>query len=108
MLPFVVLEINFELLLNEVILSSDTLASLKLEILLFTRASSIYPSLLIFICKIYIHPILCMGSFVNILVIKFLSVGERLLGKDKFWVFRTSIKLAIELDWKGQWPKSIS
>jgi len=29
-------------------------------------------------------------------------------GNAKFWVFNTYIKLAMELDWKGQWPKTIS
>ena len=86
----------------------DIFASFKLDILGACLVSSIKPYAFIFIWNSSIQPILWRGSLVSILEIIFLRTGEMVPGKAKFWVLRTSIRLAIELDWKGQWPKTIS
>lgn len=58
--------------------------------------------------KISSHPILCMGSLVSIFSRMLETKGEIYPGKVSFWVLRTSISLAMELDMKGQCPKIIS
>lgn len=88
--------------------SYDILASLRLDILGTCLVSSIYPSALILIWNSSIHPILCSGSFVNILDIILFKTGEIVPGNARFCVLSTSIKLAIEFDWKGQCPNTIS
>lgn len=95
-------------LLDKVVFSSEIFASFKLDILCVGLLSYSVPSLLIFIWKSSIQPILCKGSFVSILEIIVFKYVEMSPGKANVWVFRTSIKLAIEFDWKGQCPKSIS
>ena len=86
------------LLLDKVEFSSDILASFKLDILFVVFASSKEPSLLIFIWNNYIHPILCIGSFVSILEIIVFRWAEMGIGKANVCVFKTSIKFAIEFD----------
>lgn len=87
---------------------SEILASFKLDILGAFFVYSITPSLFIFNWKSSIHPILSWGCFVNILEIILFKTGEIGPGKDRFWVLSTYMRLAIEFDWKGQCPNTIS
>ena len=96
------------LLLWEIWPSSRILASWILLILFVTFSVSIYPLESILIWKSSIQLILLMGSFVNILEIKVFRKTETCPGNWSSLLLRTSIRLAMEFDWKGHIPKIIS
>lgn len=88
--------------------SSKLLASFKLLIFWVIFSDSTSPKELIWIWKSYIQLIRLMGSFVSILEIKILRKGEMGPGKWSSLLLRTSMRFAMELDWKGHIPKIIS
>lgn len=88
--------------------SSEFLASLRLLILGVILSFSISPWALMRIWNISIQLILRMGSLVSMRVIRFLRKGEMGPGKFSSLLLRTSIRLAMELLWKGHIPKIIS
>jgi hypothetical protein len=88
--------------------SSEFFASLRLLILGVILSFSISPWALMRIWNSSIQLILRMGSLVSMRVIRFLRKGEMGPGKWSYLLLRTSIRLAIELLWKGHIPKIIS
>ena len=96
------------LVLWATVASSKIFASWILLILLVIFSFSTSPTEFILIWKSYIQLILRMGSLVSIREIRVLMKVETCPGNWRSLLLRTSIRLAIELDWKGHIPKIIS